>query len=109
MFTFVPSPMLTSISPVRHRASLALLATLAALALTACGGSADSNSPVDPNGGRPGGDNPGGGTPIAVTGVTAQAVSNSSISVTFPTHTGDTKYDLERAEGTGGTFASFRV
>jgi hypothetical protein len=99
--------MLTSISPVRHRSSLALLATLAILALAACGGSADT--PVDPNGGNPGGGNPGGGTPIAVTGVTALAVSNSSISVTFATRAGDTKYDLERAEGTGGTFASVRV
>ena len=99
--------MLTTISPVRLRSSLALLATLTVLALTACGGSTDT--PVDPNGGNPGGGNPGGGTPVAVTGVTAQAVSNSSISVTFATHTGDTKYDLERAEGTGGTFASFRV
>src|SRR2546423_438467 len=39
-----------------------------------------------------------------VIGVTAQAMSSSSVKITFTSHAGDNSYNIERAEGATGTF-----
>jgi len=74
----------------RTRRFVALAALPALLAAAAC---SDSDSPSGP-------------TALPVIGVTATAVNSSSIKLTFTSRTGDNSYNIERAEGAAGTFAS---
>ncbi|MFN8665664.1 MAG: fibronectin type III domain-containing protein [Gemmatimonadaceae bacterium] len=72
-----------------HQLLRTAVATGAALALAACGGSDGPSAPAKPS---------------APLGLTATAISSSSIRVTFNSTAGDNSYVVERAEGSG-TFA----
>jgi len=87
------------------RRSIAALTFAVAVTAAACGGASDA--PTTPN--NPGGEQPGPVTPQVVTTLTATVVSSSSIRVSFQSRTGETSYNVERAEGPTGTFASLRV
>jgi hypothetical protein len=73
---------------------------LSALLAIACGG--DSSSPSNPNPNP----NPTPVTATPVTDLSVTAVSATSIRVAFTSHTGETSYNVQRAEGAGGTFAT---
>jgi hypothetical protein len=99
MFALVPT------NEMRMLSIRTILSAVALAAVTACG-SSDSPGPTNP-GGNNGGNNPAAPSPIS--GVTATTVSSSSIRVQFLSRAGDNAYNLERAEGTGGSFAQILV
>ena len=85
---------------VRRNTVAAIVGLLLA---AACGG---DSAPAPTNPGGSGGPGPTGTTPTPVTDLSATAVSATSIRVSFTSHAGDVSYTIERAEGTGGTFAT---
>lgn len=89
--------------PMRTSSSRYLLA-FALASLSACGSSDSPSGPTNPSGG--GNNNT---PPTPITGVTATATSSTSIRVQFTSRAGDGAYNLERAEGTGGSFAQVTV
>ena len=69
----------------------AAVSTITVLSFAAACGSNDDNST--------------GPTATAVIGVTAQAVSSSSVKITFTSRASDNSYNIERAEAATGTFS----
>jgi len=50
-------------------------------------------------------DGPTAPTATAVIGVTTEAMSSTSVKISFTSHAGDNSYNIERAEGASGTFS----
>ena len=89
-------------SPLKHFAAdevkrmsmlrrFAAVSTITVLSFAAACGS-DDNNPTGP-------------TATPVIGVTAQAMTSSSVKITFTSRAGDNSYNIERAEGAAGTFS----
>jgi hypothetical protein len=79
----------------RHAIAMLLTGSLAA----GCGGGDSTNPGTNPGG-------PQGVTATPVTDLTVTVVSSTSIRVSFTSHTGESSYTVQRAEGAGGAFAT---
>jgi hypothetical protein len=74
-------------SMLRRFAAVSIITVLSVAA--ACG---DDSDPTGP-------------TAAPVIGVTTEAISSSSVKISFTSHAGDNSYNIERAEGAAGTFS----